>query len=103
MKRISWAILITVSGLFTSCSKNNGSTANLYVPTNADVTANATLVELQQGRTLYINNCGVCHSLYSPDDYSATQWKSIISGMAPRTDMNASQVNLVTKYVSRGK
>jgi mono/diheme cytochrome c family protein len=70
---------------------------------SSDATATATLEELQQGRTLYINNCGSCHGLYSPDDYSATRWKSIIPTMSPNTGMNASQVTLVTKYVTRGQ
>lgn len=103
MRRIGWVILIFVAGFLGSCKKSDTSTANLYVPTSADVTATATLQELQQGRTLYINNCGVCHGLVSPDNNTPTQWKSIISAMAPRTDMNASQVSLVTKYVTRGK
>jgi len=39
----------------------------------------------------------------SPDDYTPTSWKSIISTMAPRTGLNESQVILVTKYLCRGK
>ena len=89
--------------LVGSCKKNLGSSGSLYTPTSADVTANATLAELQQGRTLYSNNCGSCHGLYMPEDYTPAQWKSVLSGMAPRTSMSASQVLLVTKYVSKGK
>lgn len=89
--------------LIMSCSKNNTATSSLYTPTSADVTPTATLAELQQGHTLYINNCNSCHSLYSPDDYNSTQWKSIISNMGPRTTMSSSEILLVTKYVSRGK
>jgi len=89
--------------LIISCSKNNTGGSSLYTPTSADVTATATLAELQQGRTLYTNNCNSCHSLYSPDDYNSTQWKSIISNMGPRTGMSSSEILLVTKYVSRGK
>jgi hypothetical protein len=102
MKRINRLVLILVLGLSGSCSKDSSS-SNLYTPTSADVTANATLSELQQGRTLYLNNCGNCHNLYSPDDFSPAIWKSYISTMAPRTNMNTSQVSLVTKYVCRGK
>ena len=90
-------IMIFISG----CSKN-GSTGSLYTPTSADATATASLSDLQQGRTLYINNCNACHSLYSPDDYSASQWKSIISNMGPRTSLSSSQLILVTKYLTRG-
>ena len=77
-------------------------TSNLYVPTSADVTATATLDELSQGRILYVNNCGACHNLYSPDDYTASGWRSVLSVMASRTGMNASQFTLGTKNVTRG-
>lgn len=96
--------LFAALSVFTiSCSKSNSAGTSLYTPTSADVTSTATLQDLQQGRTLYINNCNSCHDLYSPDDYSSTQWKSIISIMGPRTGMSASEILEVTKYVSRGK
>jgi mono/diheme cytochrome c family protein len=103
MKKISWLVLFILSGFFISCSKSSSSSGNLYVPTSADVTVNATLEELQQGRTLYIGNCGNCHALVSPDAHTVSEWKSIIADMAPKTNMNASEVSLVTKYVCRGK
>ena len=98
------------SGLFAglllltlSCSKSNSAGSSLYTPTTADVTSTATLTELLQGRTLYLNNCNSCHGLYSPDNYTSTEWKSIISTMGPRTGMSSSEILLVTKYVTRGK
>jgi hypothetical protein len=99
-------IIFLFAGLIVlnlGCKKSSPDGSSLYTPTSADVTATATLTELQQGRTLYINNCNSCHSLYSPDDYSSTQWKSIISNMGPRTGMSSSDILLVTKYVTRGK
>ncbi len=103
MRKMKWIILTFSLGLLGSCKKSDITSSNLYVPTSSDVTTNATLSELQQGRTLYINNCGVCHGLYSPDDYSASGWKRVMAGMAPRTDMNASQITITTKYLCRGK
>ncbi len=84
-----------------SCKKNSGN-SSLYTPTNGDVTATATLQDLQQGRTLYMDNCNSCHSLYSPDDYTPAQWRTILPNMAPRTGMTSAQILLVTKYVTRG-
>jgi hypothetical protein len=101
MKKIKLILPVIFLGFLLSCTKT--STSNLYVPSSADVTANATLSELQDGRTLYIDNCGRCHDLYSPDDLSVSSWKSAISNMAPKTSLNAAQVMLVTKYVTRGK
>jgi mono/diheme cytochrome c family protein len=95
---ISCVIVLLVSG---SCKKSGG-TAVLYTPTTSDVTTTATLTDLQQGRTLYINNCNSCHSLYSPDDYSAAQWRSIVGNMAPRAGLTSAETALVIKYVTRG-
>lgn len=101
MKRIKWLFPALILGVALSCTKTP--TSALYVPVSSDATATATLAELQQGRTLYIDNCGSCHNLYSPDDYSKTSWTNIMSSMTPKTSLNASQVTLVTKYVTRGK
>jgi hypothetical protein len=100
MKNTKWFIVVLILVFSLSCKKS--STGSLYTPISDDATPTATLEELQQGRTLYINNCGRCHDLYSPDDYSATQWKGIVPGMAQKTRMNTSEVTLVTKYVTRG-
>jgi hypothetical protein len=96
-------ILLVITLIITgSCTKKGGDTSALYTPTTADVTANATLQKLQQGRVLYIDNWNACHQLISPDNYSPADWRSILSNMAPRTNLSASEVQLVTKYVTRG-
>jgi hypothetical protein len=106
MKRIQYVLVVfSITGLLfiVSCKKNSDNTNSLYIPSSADTTSTATLLELQQGRALYISNCNSCHNLYSPDDYTVLQWKSILPNMTPRTNMTASEILLVTKYVSRGK
>jgi mono/diheme cytochrome c family protein len=95
--------LFSLSLLADSCTKSNTDTSSLYTPTAADVTAKASLVDLQQGRSLYINNCGRCHGLYSPDSYTSTQWTGIIKNMAGNTALSASEILLVSKYVTKGK
>jgi hypothetical protein len=106
MKKKNFSFLIGLGAVLviflSGCSKSNTS-GSLYTPTSADETSTATLADLQQGRTLYINNCNACHSLYSPDSYTSLQWKSVMSSMGPKTSMTTSQILLVTKYVTRGK
>ena len=93
-----------VTMLFAGCSKNIAtSTDTLYTPTVADVTSTATLADLQAGRSVYINSCGRCHGLYSPDSYSASSWKTIVPGMASKAGLSATETTQVTKYVTRGK
>jgi hypothetical protein len=88
--------------LIFDCKKSSPDTGSLYVPTSADTTTLATLQELQDGRALFINYCGSCHQFYSPDNYSASQWRSILSSMAPRTNLSTSDELLADKYLSRG-
>jgi mono/diheme cytochrome c family protein len=97
------AILIFTAAVAISCSKNSTNTSGLYVPTSADTTASATLQELQQGRVIYIDHCAACHSLYSPDDFSASQWPQVLSTMAPRAGLSSANTLLVKKYLTRGK
>jgi hypothetical protein len=88
----------------SSCKKESSTTSEvLYVPTSSDVTENATLTELQNGRDLYINNCGGCHELYLPESFTPSRWRSILPNMTPRTSLSSTQVQLVTKYVTKGK
>lgn len=107
MKRLKSLGILSVGVLLFcySCKKDTitTNTDSLYVPTATDVTATATLAQLQQGRTIYENSCGACHGLYSPDSFSASTWKSILSNMAPRAGLSAANTTLVSKYVSRGK
>lgn len=93
---------VAILFITASCKKDRGVSGSLYTPTSSDVTATATLTELQQGRALYTTNCNSCHMLYMPENYSPAQWKSIMGNMAPRTRMSSAQTLLVTKYVSKG-
>ena len=95
------AVLIV---LLMSCSKNlTTNTDSLYVPTAADVTSSATLPDLQAGRSVFINSCGRCHTLYSPDNLSVANWKAIVPNMASKAGLSATETAQVTKYVTRGK
>ncbi|HKJ42712.1 MAG TPA: hypothetical protein VKA27_11500 [Sunxiuqinia sp.] len=104
MKIIRLGILLVGFGIMvSSCSKSGSGSGSLYQPTSADVTPNATLAQLQQGRALYTSNCNACHYLYSPSDFSASTWPSIVAQMAPNTNMSSSEVKLVLKYLTKGK
>ena len=105
MKKLQLIGVICVGSLlfFSSCKKDVVSPSSVYVPTAADVTTSATLAQLQQGRTIFVNNCGRCHGLYSPDSYSASNWQIIVPNMASRAGLSSTDEALVLKYVSRGK
>lgn len=98
------ALFIILSLLCADCKKDaTVSSDSLYTPTLANVSANATLQELLEGRALYIDHCSTCHGLYAPESYSVAQWKATMSSMGPRTGLSDSDLLLITKYVCMGK
>jgi hypothetical protein len=105
MKKMLFGFLVIAIVLVISngCAKDNTNYDFLYTPTAIDTTANASLAQLQQGRKLFINNCGNCHSVPSPDSYTVVNWKSILSNMVPKTSLSKADAALVSKYVTRGK
>ena len=106
MKKIIINILIAFPLIYiiSGCSKvDTTGASSFYVPTSADTTANATLRNLKNGRILYINDCGVCHNLYPPENFTVAKWKSILPRMAQNANLSASDLDLITKYVCKGK
>ncbi len=99
------ALSVSVLLFINACKKDTSavSTDSIYVPATSDVTTTASLAELQQGRTLYVNSCGACHGLYTPDNFTPSGWTGIMASMARRTSLSPSDVALVKKYVTRGK
>ncbi|MCB0495478.1 MAG: hypothetical protein KDC79_05050 [Cyclobacteriaceae bacterium] len=98
----AWAISFGLLVVIQACNQDTVNTSSLYVPTNDDVTSTATLDELQQGRDLYINYCGDCHKLYTPESYSVAQWQNIVPDMARKTNLTSAETELVLKYVTKG-
>jgi mono/diheme cytochrome c family protein len=105
MKQIKLLAILSFGVLlfFSSCTKTVVAPDTVYVPTVSDVTATATLAQLQQGHSLFVGRCGSCHGLPSPDAYSASNWTSILANMAPRAGLSSAETALVSKYVNRGR
>lgn len=101
--KTSAVILFSMALFMGSCKKDNTIPSGLYTPTQSDVTAKATLSELQQGFSIYQNRCGNCHQLYSPDSFSSANWSGVLNSMAPRANLTTTEKLLVLKYVTRGK
>jgi mono/diheme cytochrome c family protein len=73
----------------------------LYTPgeKNVNKVETASLVELQQGHDLYLNNCGKCHKLFKPDSRTNESWKSVLGVMAPKAKLDQAQSDLIYNYL----
>lgn len=56
--------------------------------------------KLQQGRNLYIKNCGSCHNLYLPSTYTSREWKPILDKMQKPARIDDAQKALIATYLN---
>ena len=71
----------------------------LYIPTEAHVTTEVTLQQLTEGRSLYVNSCGSCHSLHLPSEFTKERWLQEINEMQERAKINDSEKQLILNYL----
>ena len=85
MKKLSVIGLIVLIG----CS-----TSKLASPNQSDVDRVAekypdySLADLNQGKTLFQQNCGKCHGLKDPKEYNEDQWNKIVPPMVKKVNKN---------------
>lgn len=56
--------------------------------------------ELAEGKDLFDNNCAKCHRLYKPDEFSAEEWKPIVTRMAKKSHLDATQELKIYNYLT---
>ena len=59
----------------------------------------ASLATLQQGKTMYEENCSKCHGLKSPTAYNEEQWGKHVKRMAPKARIDNATEELILQYV----
>lgn len=60
----------------------------------------ATLAELQEGRTLYVQKCAGCHHLYVPGAYSPDRWLGLVPEMQERAKLDDGQAERIARYLA---
>lgn len=76
--------------LLVSCAANR-----VLVPNEADAARGAqkfpglTLSELNEGKTIYEANCGLCHELEKPRSRNEAGWNAIVPGMVAKVNKKA--------------
>ena len=75
----------------------------LYIPVKTQGTAFASHKELLDGREIYINKCGGCHSLFLPEKYNSGEWEKWVVKMEPIVEMSEKEKQLILKYLTKGE
>lgn len=89
-------IILVVISISISCS------SVLYIPTESQQTATATLSEMQAGRKLYIQKCGSCHTLVLPEKHTKPEWQHFLAEMQKKASINNLEKEQILKYLSKG-
>lgn len=53
----------------------------------------------QRGQQLFESKCSSCHSLHSPDEFTANQWPGILKAMGKNAALNQEQLELITRFL----
>jgi len=79
------------------------STVKLVQPTQADADrgvqkySNLTLADLNQGKTIYEQECALCHGLKNPASKNEDQWKKIVPNMVEKVNKKKGKVAIDQK------
>ncbi len=98
----SIAIVLSLAIAIASLASCAGS---IPIPTEADAewashTWTGTSVHnLKNGRKLYIEKCGGCHSLSVPARYSVLEWEHIMEKMKIKAAVSEEEKNLMMRYL----
>jgi mono/diheme cytochrome c family protein len=65
----------------------------------ASVPAEWANVDLEHGRSVYIKNCGACHTLHSPAEHP-DDWKKLFGEMASKATISETDSTAVLAYLS---
>jgi hypothetical protein len=82
-----------------------GCAGPILVPTDADAVRasvdwpGTTLLELTEGRRLYLQRCSGCHALYRPESRPPGAWPKIVRDMAVRSKLTEASARDVTRYL----
>jgi len=103
MKNYTLIIFVTVF-IFASAHILNSCASSVPYPTQEMVrnysTEAAAFDDAVAGRELYVKKCSGCHSLYVPQQYTASAWDSILLVMNPKAKVSHDESSKIRLYLS---
>lgn len=101
MKKTTIIICICTTVLqLASCAKKT-------IPTKSETPAEEVAglknkyseAQMAQGKTIFLNNCGKCHDLHMPEEYTVHGWNNILPGMMRKATLDKQDAGLVRAWV----
>ncbi len=96
--KIKYILPIALGLIIYACSpKMTSSGSSSSTTTTATTTTVATPVE--EGKSIYENNCAKCHKLFAPTDRTLEEWGPILAKMQPKAHLDDAQMALIHEYI----
>ena len=89
--KIKTITAIFISCIIISCSRQ------LYMPVSTDVTQQQ---QLLQGRKLYVDHCGSCHTLHLPKEYNEQGRQKQLDEMQVKAKISDDEKKPIFKYLT---
>src|SRR5438309_9799456 len=80
------------------CSKVTNTTNSKAEPSK-NAGKPVSLEELNQGHDIYTSNCGRCHKLFDPTQFSDNKWESVLPDMGKKSKITDEQLAKVKNYI----
>lgn len=108
MKKMKKSLIVASAVLLAACGASK-----MVVPTQGDADRMSskfeggyTLADLEKGKVLYENNCGICHTLHAANSRVEAAWNQIVPNMVAKVNkksgkeaLNAADEELIRRYL----
>ncbi len=99
--------IVSAIAIIHSCASKPAPPPPVIAPEVKNIEATASVsvalvnpADILQGKTLYENNCGRCHKLFSPTDFNMVEWKPIMASMQKKAGISDADASIVMVYIA---
>lgn len=104
MRKKQFLTAFTLILILAACSRKLTPVVNAEKKSETDKVVNNENADkstmIAEGEKLYTARCGKCHELHKPEEFTASEWPSILRSMAPKAKLNQSMKDMVMAYVT---
>ena len=106
MKKVSIIVCACAATLLLSdCAKkiSPSGSSNVKSKAPAEEVAEAknkyTPNQLAGGEPIFVNNCGKCHELRQPQEFTVKEWDGILPGMVRKAKLSKADADLLNAWI----